>query len=197
MPQDADQVERAPLLPHRHAAPSGPWPRMDLGSTIRPEQLSSEQPPVPEPCDHSSCKGACREDDPRSRFPDWEKDQTERAKSMKQLLCPKLPRALFSSMVANRFESRERRSKTFGAATFSGRERREGSMPLREEYDWSRPPDVGRKEDILPKGGGRSFGFPALLPGMYYSRILRYRYYNHLAILDRVTESLENNPKEG
>ncbi|KAL4261704.1 hypothetical protein AB1N83_006669 [Pleurotus pulmonarius] len=80
MPQDANQVERAPLPPHRHAAPSGPWPWMDLGSTILPEQLSSEQPPVPAPCDHTGCRGDCWKDYPRSRFPNWEKAQTERAK---------------------------------------------------------------------------------------------------------------------
>ncbi|KAF7422453.1 hypothetical protein PC9H_010609 [Pleurotus ostreatus] len=92
MPQDADQVERAPLPPHRHAAPSGPWPWMDLGSTIRPEQLSSEQPPVPEPCDHSSCKGACWEDYPRSRFPNWESDQTKRAKIDEAVASPEASR---------------------------------------------------------------------------------------------------------
>lgn len=92
MPQDADQVERAPLPPHRHAAPSGPWPWMDLGSTIRPEQLSSEQPPVPKPCDHSSCKGACWKDYPRSRFPNWEKDQTERAKINEAVASPEASR---------------------------------------------------------------------------------------------------------
>ncbi|KAG9226602.1 hypothetical protein CCMSSC00406_0006173 [Pleurotus cornucopiae] len=71
---------RVPAPSHRHAAPSGPWPWMDLGTPILPDQLKSERPPVPPPCDHTDCEGECWVHYPASRFPNWMENQVRRAK---------------------------------------------------------------------------------------------------------------------
>ncbi|KDQ32995.1 hypothetical protein PLEOSDRAFT_1060689 [Pleurotus ostreatus PC15] len=71
---------RVPAPSHRHAAPSGPWPWMDLGTPILPDQLKSERPPVPPPCDHIDCEGRCWMYYPASRFPNWMENQVRRAK---------------------------------------------------------------------------------------------------------------------
>lgn len=173
MPQDANQVERAPLPPHRHAAPSGPWPWMDLSSTIRPEQLSSEQPPVPPLCDHTDCKGACWKDYPRSRFPNWEKAQTQRAKINEAIASEEASKGSVLYIVDtdrngifhgrkpvrvartevedfwNQYLLKEVRLWLIilvaCAHQLVEEKRREGSMSLCGEYGWSCPSDAGRK----------------------------------------------------
>lgn len=66
-------LPRAPAPSHRHAAPSGPWPWVDLDDSIdqvsapliemqfllfilaEKEQLDTPMPPVPPPCPHIDC----------------------------------------------------------------------------------------------------------------------------------------------
>ena len=92
------------LVPrHRHAAPSAPWPWIDIyDRELRPPisslslginfltawflclavdatQLASELPPVPKRCDHKSC-GGCWRGYPQLQFPNWTKDQVSRSK---------------------------------------------------------------------------------------------------------------------
>jgi len=89
--------KRLPVPSHRHAAPSAPWPWIDIhdgtwfcGETqcrlqalIRPDldkiQLESGAPPVPVPCDHSSCDN-CWTGYPQSLFPNWTPSQVVRSK---------------------------------------------------------------------------------------------------------------------
>ncbi|KAJ8522411.1 hypothetical protein ONZ45_g1008 [Pleurotus djamor] len=77
---DEDLPDKVPAPSHRHAAPSGPWPWMNLDSAIEAEQLTSEGPPVPEFCDHTTCEGRCWQEYPKSKFPNWTDDQVDRAK---------------------------------------------------------------------------------------------------------------------
>ncbi|KAF8236168.1 hypothetical protein L208DRAFT_1253151 [Tricholoma matsutake] len=65
-------------VPHRHAAPSAPWPWINIHDTVDAAQLASGLPPVPKLCDHKSCDG-CWKDYPQSRFPNWTKDQRSRS----------------------------------------------------------------------------------------------------------------------
>ncbi|KAL0946131.1 hypothetical protein HGRIS_012396 [Hohenbuehelia grisea] len=76
----AFQIDKVPMPSHRHAAPSGPWPWMNLTSEVDSEQLNSEGPPVPPPCDHSECEGKCWKGYPQSRFPNWTPKQVARSK---------------------------------------------------------------------------------------------------------------------
>ncbi len=70
-----------PLVPsYRHAAPSGPWPWMDLWTPILPEQLKPKRRPVSPLCDHTDCGGECWMNYPASLFPNWMQDQVRRAK---------------------------------------------------------------------------------------------------------------------
>jgi hypothetical protein len=93
--------KRVPAPSHRHAAPSAPWPWVDIQDgqscmttgphdillvlfflsylEVDPVQLASPLPPVPPPCDHILC-GGCWKGYPQSRFPNWTRDQVARSK---------------------------------------------------------------------------------------------------------------------
>ncbi|KIK64875.1 hypothetical protein GYMLUDRAFT_71238 [Collybiopsis luxurians FD-317 M1] len=64
--------------PQRHAAPSAPWPWIDIDDDIDPEQLESPLPPIPPLCDHKDC-GGCWQGYPQSRFPNWTLGQLQRS----------------------------------------------------------------------------------------------------------------------
>ena len=94
MPSDHDRI---PPPSHRHAAPSAPWPWVDIEdgecstercSTITlmillaevdPVQLECPLPPIPSPCDHKTC-GGCWTGYPQSLFPNWTPRQVEKCK---------------------------------------------------------------------------------------------------------------------
>ncbi|KAF6751702.1 hypothetical protein DFP72DRAFT_906894 [Ephemerocybe angulata] len=63
---------------HRHAAPSAPWPWVDIGDAVDQEQLASSAPPIPELCAHEGC--SCWVGYPQSRFPNWTKRQVKKSK---------------------------------------------------------------------------------------------------------------------
>ena len=89
--------DRIPPPSHRHAAPSAPWPWVDIEdgaystercSTITliillaevdPVQLECPLPPIPPPCDHKTC-GGCWTGYPQSLFPNWTPRQVEKCK---------------------------------------------------------------------------------------------------------------------
>lgn len=73
------QSQKENKIPHRHAAPSAPWPWINIHDTVDPVQLASELPPVPPLCDHASC-GGCWKGYPQSRFPNWTEAQVSRSK---------------------------------------------------------------------------------------------------------------------
>ncbi|KAF9474032.1 hypothetical protein BDN70DRAFT_885294 [Pholiota conissans] len=64
---------------HRHAAPSAPWPWIDIEDEVDPVQLSSPLPPVPEPCNHKDC-GGCWRGYPQSLYPNWTPRQVQKSK---------------------------------------------------------------------------------------------------------------------
>ncbi|KAE9410090.1 hypothetical protein BT96DRAFT_847881 [Gymnopus androsaceus JB14] len=66
---------RAP--PHRHAAPSAPWPWIDIHDEVDPAQLDSPLPPIPPLCPHEDCE--CWTGYPQSRFPNWTPLQVSRS----------------------------------------------------------------------------------------------------------------------
>lgn len=92
-----------PAPSYRHAAPSAPWPWVDIddGTSIKSTlvsyrlgglgfdqrlnvdvdqvQLNTVFPPVPAPCDHKLCRGQCWKAYPKSRFPNWTDSQVERS----------------------------------------------------------------------------------------------------------------------
>lgn len=74
-----EEKKRLPTPSHRHAAPSAPWPWIDIHDELDQEQLKSELPPVPELCDHTTC-GGCWPGYPQSRFPNWTPGQVQRSK---------------------------------------------------------------------------------------------------------------------
>ncbi|KAG5639754.1 hypothetical protein H0H81_000034 [Sphagnurus paluster] len=74
-----EEKKRLPTPSHRHAAPSAPWPWIDIHDELDQEQLKSELPPVPELCDHTTC-GGCWRGYPQSRFPNWTPGQVARSK---------------------------------------------------------------------------------------------------------------------
>jgi hypothetical protein len=94
IPSDHDRI---PPPSHRHAAPSAPWPWVDIEdgacsterySTITlmtflaevdPVQLECPLPPIPPPCDHKTC-GGCWTGYPQSLFPNWTPRQVEKSK---------------------------------------------------------------------------------------------------------------------
>ena len=94
IPSDHDRI---PPPSHRHAAPSAPWPWVDIEdgacsterrSTITliilltevdPVQLECPLPPIPPPCDHKTC-GGCWTGYPQSLFPNWTPRQVEKCK---------------------------------------------------------------------------------------------------------------------
>jgi hypothetical protein len=100
---------RIPTPSYRHAAPSAPWPWVDLsdgefdsplaatfsntlGQLLIPlfvevdqDQLSSELPPVPPHCDHTFCDGECWKKYPQSRYPNWTRRQVKKSKILKAI----------------------------------------------------------------------------------------------------------------
>ncbi|RDB19710.1 hypothetical protein Hypma_013163 [Hypsizygus marmoreus] len=76
--RDSEDKKRIPAPSHRHAAPSAPWPWIDIHDGIDAEQLASEAPPIPRPCDHKEC--TCWIGYPQSRFPNWTEAQVERSR---------------------------------------------------------------------------------------------------------------------
>lgn len=82
---------------HRHAAPSAPWPWVDIqddgeskkftmysffhisAQEVDRRQLESSKPPVPSPCDHQACNN-CWKDYPQSLFPNWTAAQVKKSK---------------------------------------------------------------------------------------------------------------------
>ncbi|KAH0578500.1 hypothetical protein H2248_003642 [Termitomyces sp. 'cryptogamus'] len=77
-----EEKKRLPTPSHRHAAPSAPWPWVDIHDNIDPHQLESEEPPVPDSCDHTTCseRGGCWRGYPQSLFPNWTTAQVEKSK---------------------------------------------------------------------------------------------------------------------
>ena len=98
------ELDRVPHPSHRHAAPSAPWPWVDLDdgwfccpekytcvlaiiivlirfTEVDPKQLDTAEPPVPEQCDHSPEKcNRCWMGYPQSLFPNWTERQVRKAK---------------------------------------------------------------------------------------------------------------------
>ncbi|KAH0579219.1 hypothetical protein H2248_003369 [Termitomyces sp. 'cryptogamus'] len=74
---------RIPAPSHRHAAPSGPWPFLDLNDPINSEQLDDHRPALPtQLCEHinpANCR-RCWSDYPQSHFPNWTRDQQKRSR---------------------------------------------------------------------------------------------------------------------
>lgn len=76
-----DELNRVPHPSHRHAAPSAPWPWVDLDDAVDPKQLECVAPPIPPLCDHSPEKcNKCWKGYPQSRFPNWTERQVRKAK---------------------------------------------------------------------------------------------------------------------
>ncbi|KAF8809596.1 hypothetical protein BYT27DRAFT_7135830 [Phlegmacium glaucopus] len=76
-----DDSNRVPHPSHRHAAPSAPWPWVDLDDDVDSKQLESVAPPIPELCDHSPGRcNRCWTGYPQSRFPNWTERQVIKAK---------------------------------------------------------------------------------------------------------------------
>ncbi|KAF8344921.1 hypothetical protein F5887DRAFT_1282922 [Amanita rubescens] len=77
---DYVELSRIPPPAYRHAAPSAPWPWIDIRDGVDQDQLNTEAPPVPEDCDHTDCDGECWKGYPQSRFPNWTPSQVEKCK---------------------------------------------------------------------------------------------------------------------
>ncbi|KAF7292873.1 hypothetical protein MIND_01186300 [Mycena indigotica] len=77
---------RRPPPSHRHNSPSAPWPWINLHDEIDQEQLASPLPPVPAPCDHTTCEGSCWKGYPQSRFPNWTPSQLRRSRIQKAIM---------------------------------------------------------------------------------------------------------------
>ena len=98
-----EDLIRVPHPSHRHAAPSAPWPWIDLEDGLcvffkkKKEQVFPSSwlylqnftavdaicvaPPIPEPCDHTPGKcNRCWTGYPQSRFPNWTERQVRKAK---------------------------------------------------------------------------------------------------------------------
>ncbi|KAG6841075.1 hypothetical protein C0991_002168 [Blastosporella zonata] len=87
MPQTGpDMPPRVPAPSHRHAAPSGPWPFLDLDDHIDPGQLVDKEPSLPvQQCDHrdpANCN-RCWSGYPQSLFPNWTPAQQKRSRISK------------------------------------------------------------------------------------------------------------------
>ncbi|KAF9011850.1 hypothetical protein BDQ17DRAFT_1405449 [Cyathus striatus] len=76
-----------PIPSHRHAAPSAPWPWVDISDEVDQTQLDTDLPPVPKDCDHSTCNGVCWMDYPKSRFPNWTERQVRKSKIWDAVHC--------------------------------------------------------------------------------------------------------------
>lgn len=75
-----DDPNRVPLPSHRHAAPSAPWPWIDLQDEVDPVQLDNTAPPIPDLCDHGTSCDECWKGYPQSRFPNWTERQVKKAR---------------------------------------------------------------------------------------------------------------------
>lgn len=98
---EEEEFKRPAAPSHRHAAPSAPWPWIDIEDGTRniptyvllvhfpltrysyilevdPVQLSSPLSPVPEPCLHESC-GGCWRGYPQSLYPNWTPNQVKKS----------------------------------------------------------------------------------------------------------------------
>ncbi|TFK31450.1 hypothetical protein BDQ12DRAFT_694126 [Crucibulum laeve] len=78
--QFEDNANRIPPPSHRHAAPSAPWPWVDIEDEVDPVQLASPLPPVPPACNHRTCEGRCWRGYPQSLFPNWTQAQVKKSK---------------------------------------------------------------------------------------------------------------------
>ncbi|PBK90727.1 hypothetical protein ARMGADRAFT_1111301 [Armillaria gallica] len=82
-PASNDYVLKRPPPSHRHSGPSAPWPWInlndDLFAEVDDDQLKSEAPPIPPPCNHADCDG-CWKGYPQSRFPNWTPSQVRRSR---------------------------------------------------------------------------------------------------------------------
>ncbi|KAF8153212.1 hypothetical protein B0H34DRAFT_820059 [Crassisporium funariophilum] len=77
-----DDPTRVPHPSHRHAAPSAPWPWVDLEDEVDRRQLEVVGlPPIPPICDHkaATCQN-CWKGYPQSRFPNWTRRQVLKSK---------------------------------------------------------------------------------------------------------------------
>ncbi|KAM6495200.1 CorA-like Mg2+ transporter domain containing protein [Amanita muscaria] len=77
---DYVELSRIPPPSYRHAAPSAPWPWIDIRDKVDHEQLNVEAHPIPKDCDHTRCQGKCWTDYPQSRFPNWTPSQVNKCK---------------------------------------------------------------------------------------------------------------------
>lgn len=78
---------RVPHPSHRHAAPSAPWPWVDLEDEVDRTQLENSAPPIPAFCSHDASCNNCWDKYPQSRFPNW---------TYKQVVKSKIQRAITS-----------------------------------------------------------------------------------------------------
>jgi hypothetical protein len=76
-------MPRSQAPSHRHAAPCGPWPWMDLRDDIEPASVGYSSEPHQCPHPTGQCEG-CWAGYPQSLFPNWTSDQVGRSK-MKQI----------------------------------------------------------------------------------------------------------------
>ncbi|PFH53445.1 hypothetical protein AMATHDRAFT_137387 [Amanita thiersii Skay4041] len=74
------QEYRIPPPPHRHAAPSAPWPWIDIHNDVDAMELNNPAEAVPGECDHEDCEGRCWKKYPESRFPNWTINQVRKSK---------------------------------------------------------------------------------------------------------------------
>ncbi|KAF8066879.1 hypothetical protein FPV67DRAFT_1670352 [Lyophyllum atratum] len=85
-PIPRDLPPRVPAPSHRHGAPSGPWPFLDIDDQVDPKQLKNTEPSPPtEACDHldaQKCNG-CWAGYPQSLFPNWTPAQQRRSRISK------------------------------------------------------------------------------------------------------------------
>ncbi|PPQ66789.1 hypothetical protein CVT24_008698 [Panaeolus cyanescens] len=71
---------RVPHPSHRHAAPSAPWPWVDLEDEVDRKQLDKSSPPIPKECLHGEDCNNCWTGYPQSRFPNWTPRQVKKSK---------------------------------------------------------------------------------------------------------------------
>lgn len=82
---EVEGTARIPIPSHRHAAPSMPWPWIDVSDDVDPMQLKSELPLVPPLCDHVNCGKMCWRNYPQSRFPSWTRSQMKKSKILQEI----------------------------------------------------------------------------------------------------------------
>lgn len=97
-----EDSNRVPHPSHRHAAPSAPWPWVDLedgmwtisfegllltnnGPDVDREQLENPAPPIPAFCAHDAKCNNCWTGYPQSRFPNWTYKQVVKSKIHKAI----------------------------------------------------------------------------------------------------------------